>query len=102
MGWMVRHMLMLQFHAEASALQIEQVLQQFSALSRCIDGICSIELGENINPENLAKSFSHGVLVTFADLTARDQYLIHPEHKALQQSLIPLLADLLVLDLQSG
>lgn len=102
MGWMVRHMLMLQFHAETSALQIEQVLQQFSALARCIDGICSIELRENINPENLARSFSHGVLVTFADLTAGDRYLIHPEHKALQQSLIPLLADLLVLDLSSG
>ena len=81
---MVRHMLMLQFHAEASALQIEQVLQQFSALTRCIDGICSTELGENINPENLAKSFPHGVLVTFADLTARDLYLIQAEHKALQ------------------
>ena len=62
---MVRQMLMLQFRADASTLQIQQALGEFSALARLIDGIRSIGLGTNMNPDNLAKYLSHGVLVSF-------------------------------------
>ena len=55
---MMRHMLMLQFFVDASSLQIQQVLGQFSALARLIAGICLIVLGASMNPESLVKPFS--------------------------------------------
>ena len=92
---MVRQMLMLQFRADASTLQIQQALGEFSALARLIDGIRSIGLGANMHQENLAKYLSHGLLVSFEAVPAQDHYLIHLDHRALQQALVPLLADLL-------
>ena len=68
---------------------------EFSALARSIDGIRSIELEANMNPENLAKSLSHGVLVSFEAVPAQYHYLIHLDNRALKQALVPLLADLL-------
>ena len=67
---MMRHMLMLQFFVDASSLQIQQVLGQFSALARLIAGICLIVLGASMNPESLVKPFSYGVLVAFAEVPA--------------------------------
>ncbi|QNI47999.1 stress responsive A/B Barrel domain protein [Synechococcus sp. A15-60] len=40
-------------------------------------------------------------MVTFSDLSARDHYLVHPDHKALEAVLLDLLADLIVFDLEA-
>jgi hypothetical protein len=38
--------------------------------------------------------------VTFSNFAARDEYLIHPDHKDLEAVLLSLLADLVVLDIE--
>ena len=94
---MVRHMLMLQFRVDASTLQIQQVLGEFSALARLIDGIRSIGLGTNMNHESGQSGqvpLPWGVGLVWA-VPAQDHYLIHLDHRALQQALVSLLADLL-------
>ena len=98
---MIRHLLLLQFNQSAGQNRIDAMFNQFVDLKSTIDGIESIEYGANQNPEKLNKNFTHAVVVTFSDLSARDRYLVHPDHKKLEAVLLSLLADLIVFDLES-
>tara|TARA_B000000565_G_C23717579_1_gene352177 strand:+ start:85 stop:381 length:297 start_codon:yes stop_codon:yes gene_type:complete len=97
----IRHLLLLQFKPNADQDRIDAMFGQFVRLKARIDGIESIEYGTNQSPENLNKSYTHSVVVTFSDSSARDHYLVHPDHKALEAVLLDLLADLIVFDLEA-
>ncbi len=76
------------------------MFEQFADLKPKINGVESIEYGANQNPEKLNKNFTHAVVVTFSNYVARDDYLIHPDHKELEAFLLSLLADLVVFDIE--
>ena len=97
---MVRHLLLIQFKDHADPTKINAMFKQFSDLKLKINGIESIEYGPNQNPEKLNKNFTHAVVVTFSNFVARDDYLIHPDHKDLEHVLLNLLADLVVFDIE--
>ena len=75
-------------------------LASLSGSSPEIDGIESIEYGTNQSPENLNKNYTHSVVVTFSDSSARDLYLVHPDHKALGAVCL-IFGHLIVFDLES-
>ena len=97
---MIKHLLLLQFKQNADQKQIDDMFDQFADLKTKIDGIDSIDYGSNKNPEKLNKNFTHAVEVTFSSLEARDHYLVHQDHKALETVLLDLLSDLIVFDLE--
>ena len=97
---MIRHILLMKFKTSAKSDQIESMFRQFSELKTLINDIQSIEHGENRNPEKLNKEYTHSALVTFSSALARDQYLIHPDHKKLEAVLLSLLDDLIVFDIE--
>ena len=97
---MIQHFLLLEFSKNADQNQIDAMFKQFSDLKLTINGIESIEYGPNQNPEKLNKNFTHAALVTFSSVVARDEYLIHPDHKNLEAVLLGLLADLIVFDIK--
>jgi hypothetical protein len=96
----IRHLLLIQFKETAIQAQINAMFEQFADLKPKINGVASIEYGANQNPEKLNKNFTHAVVVTFSNFAARDEYLIHPDHKDLEAVLLSLLADLVVLDIE--
>jgi len=96
----IRHLLLIQFKVDADPTKIDAMFKQFSDLKLKINGIESIEYGPNQNPEKLNKNFTHAALVTFSSVVARDEYLIHPDHKDLEAVLLNLLADLVVFDIE--
>ena len=95
---MIRHILLVQFKATAQTKDIEEVRALFEAMPEKIDGVVSVEWGENDSPEGLNKSYTHAVLMTFSDHAARERYLPHPEHDALKAVFVPLVEDIVVLD----
>ena len=97
---MIQHILLLEFKENAGQNQIDAMFNQFSDLKLKINGIESIEYGPNQNPEKLNKNFTHAALVTFSSVVARDEYLIHPDHKDLEAVLLNLLVDLIVFDIE--
>lgn len=94
----LRHVVLFKFKDEASASQIKEVEDAFSALPKKINTIVGCEWGKNISPENLAQGFTHCFLVTFKDAAGRDYYLPHPDHQALVKMLGPVLDKVLVID----
>ncbi len=97
---MIRHILLIRFIAEVQPPEIEQVKNTFLTIPSKIEGILSVEWGENNSPENLNRGFTHCVLMTFKDDDSRTLYLPHPQHDALKEIFQPCLKDIIVLDYQ--
>ena len=95
---MIRHILLIRFKSDANQEAIDAVQAAFLAIPSKIDGVVSVEWGENDSPENKNQGFTHCVLMTFADEDGRSRYLPHPEHEALKSIFQPTLDDIIVFD----
>ncbi|MBL9128225.1 MAG: Dabb family protein [Verrucomicrobiales bacterium] len=92
------HMVAFKFKDSASQEDIRKVEDAFAALPSKIPQIASFEAGTNVSPEKLDKGFTHGFLLTFHTQTDRDEYLVHPDHKAFGTIIGPYIADVFVID----
>lgn len=95
---MIRHVLFIQFKAQASEADIATSLANFDAIKSKIDGIESVEWGLNMSPEGHNKNYTHCVFMTFSNEAALHHYLPHPEHEVLKAQLGPIMEDIIVLD----
>ncbi len=97
---MIRHILLIKFKEASASSDIEQIKNLFMAIPEKVEGVVSVEWGENDSPEGKNQGYTHSVLMTFADEAGRKNYLPHPEHEALKQVFGPLLDDIVVFDYQ--
>jgi len=97
----LRHIVLLKFRPEASAIDIALVESAFAALASQIAEVQSLEWGTNASPEGLDHGFTHCFTLDFVDAAARDTYLVHPRHQAFSALAQPRLADVLVLDYEA-
>ncbi len=92
------HMVSFKFKESATNEDVHKVEAAFAALQDSIPQIVSYEWGTNNSPEGLNKGCTHGFVLTFYSAQDRDDYLIHPQHKAFGGLVGPLLEDVLVVD----
>jgi len=97
----LRHIVLLKFRPESSAIDIAQVESAFAALASQIAEVQSLEWGTNASPEGLDHGFTHCFTLGFVDAAARDTYLVHSRHQAFSALAQPRLADVLVLDYEA-
>ena len=90
---MVRHIVMIKTAAEAEEKDIEEVFSKLAELKNSIPGIVDFRAGRNNSPEGLEQGYSHLFMMDFTDKQARDAYLPHPEHKAVQPAIMSILSD---------
>lgn len=95
---MIRHILFIKFKPATSTTDIEKIKALFLDIKNKIAGVLNVEWGENDSPEMKNAGYTHCVLMTFADETARQEYLPHSSHHALKHYFKPLLQDIIVLD----
>ncbi len=43
---------------------------------------------------------THGFIMTFSDVAARDAYVVHPEHERFKAMLMPMVENVLVFDFE--
>src|SRR5262245_33645625 len=92
------HVVSFKFKPSASLTQIDQVVSAFRDLKKKIPAIQEFEWGVNVSPEKHDKGFTHGFLLAFKTEKDRDDYLVHPDHKAFGKMLGPILDDVFVID----
>ena len=97
-GKMLRHVVLFKFKDDASAADVKKVETAFKKLPSQIKEIKGFEWGTNNSPENLNQGLTHCFLASFASEKDRDDYLIHPEHKAFVAVLLPHLDKVTVID----
>ncbi|TDR05880.1 Dabb family protein [Marinomonas communis] len=94
----LNHIVLFQFKDSVTEEQIKHANLEFAALKDKISAIHSFEMGTNNSPEGIAHGYTHGYVLTFLSEADRDVYLMHPEHKAFQGIVDPLLAMPLAFD----
>ena len=92
------HVVAFKFKSSASKAQIQEVVDAFRALPKKIPAIQSFDWGTNISPEKHDKGFTHGFTLSFKSEKDRDDYLVHPDHKAFGKIVGPVLEDVFVID----
>ncbi len=97
-GKALRHVVLFKFTDSSKPEDVRKVEEAFAALAGKIKLIKDFEWGTNSSPENLNQGLTHCFLVTFSSDKDRDEYLIHPEHKAFVEVLKPYLDKVTVLD----
>ena len=97
-GKLLRHVVMLKFKDSSGAGDIKKVEEAFAGLWKKISLIKQFEWGTNNSPENLNQGLTHCFLVTFKSEKDRDDYLVHPDHKAFVDILLPHLDKVTVVD----
>lgn len=95
---MIRHILFIRFTDSALPKQILAVRTAFLQIPDRIEGVTRVEWGDNDSPEGKNAGYTHCVLMTFEDETARQRYLPHPVHDDLKAIFRPILRDIIVLD----
>jgi hypothetical protein len=97
-GKVLYHVVCFKYKEDASKEKIEQVEKGIKGLKDKIPGIRSVAYGTNNSPEKLNKGFTHAFVVVFESEKARDDYLPHPEHKAVVDVIRQVVADVFVID----
>lgn len=87
----IQHIVLFRFRTDLAEGTIPALFADLRGLADRIPGIIGFNGGAYRSPEGLARGFSHGFCMTFADEAARNAYLPHPEHQAIVARLLPLL-----------
>jgi hypothetical protein len=79
---MIRHIVLVRFRPEITEAEKSAIYAELESLRELVPGFLGASYGPNVSPEGLHKGFADGFAMDFTDAAARDDYLIHPAHKA--------------------
>lgn len=96
------HVVAFKFKPTATQAEIDHLVNEFRALPGKIKQIHTFEWGTNVSPEQHDKGFTHLFTLTFKSDKDRDEYLVHPDHKAFGKIVGPVVADVFVIDYWAG
>lgn len=94
----LRHVVSFKFKDGTRPEDVRKVVDAFGALKAKIPQVDKYEWGQNISPEKLDRGHTHVFILTFRSEKDRDEYLVHPDHKAFGALLKPFLAEAFVAD----
>jgi hypothetical protein len=97
----LHHVVAIKFKSSATPAQIKDVEKAFVGLKEKIKAIHTLKWGTNVSPEKHDKGFTHAFVLSFKTEKDRDEYLVHPDHKAFGKVLGPVLDDVFVIDFWS-
>lgn len=78
---MIRHCVFIRFQSTIADAERQSILADIAALQRLVPGYLAFTAGGNASPEGLGKGYNSGFIIDFADVGARDAYLVHPAHE---------------------
>jgi len=96
----VKHIVLCKFKDGTSEEQITKFFDDFLDLSETVPGIEDYVAGANSSPEGRDHGMTHGVIMTFADATARDAYRANADYQRFREMALAMLGDVLVLDFE--
>jgi hypothetical protein len=96
----VKHIVLLKFKEGTSEEQIAKFFDDVLDLSETVPGIDDYVSGTNCSPENSSQGLTHGFIMTFSDVAARDAYIVHPEHERFKTMAMTMVETALIFDFE--
>lgn len=94
----LQHVVSFKFKETTTKEQIKEVEDAFRGLKKKIPQIKDYQWGMNVSSEKRDKGFTHCFVLTFKAEKDRDDYIVHPDHKAFGKIVGPVLEDVFVID----
>lgn len=85
----VKHVVLLRFKADTPDATIADIFASLDGLRDKIPGLLDFSGGAFFSDEGLGRNYTHGFVMTFADVASRDGYLPHPDHEVVKGSILP-------------
>ena len=97
---MVLHVVLIKPKAGVDEAAMGELANVLAALPTKIPGIVDYAWGPNVNPEGLDQGYTHGFVMTFESIDARDAYFPHPDHTAVHPMIDTVAESVLVFDIE--
>jgi hypothetical protein len=94
-------MVLLKLKPQVTPTQINQVFSLQAELQQLIPGITDFAGGPYSSPEGLNQGYTHGFLMTFESVEARDAFVPHPEHEGVKAVFFELLESVIAFDFEA-
>ena len=94
----MHHVVLVRFK---TAGKVDGFLADVAAMKSKIAGMESYKSGPYSSPEGLNQGLTHGFIMTFASAAARDEYLTHPDHKAIVDAYLPHVENVVAFDFEA-
>jgi hypothetical protein len=94
-------MVLFKFKPEVTPKKITEIFSQLAQLQQLIPGITYFAGGPYSSSEGLSQGYTHGFLMTFESVDARDTYLPHPEHEVVKAVLLQCIDSVLAFDFEA-
>ena len=97
----IQHMVLVKIKPEVTPEKITELFSQLAKLQHLIPGITYFSGGSYSSSEGLNQGYTHGFLMTFESVDARDAYLPHPEHERVKATLLPCIDGVIAFDFEA-
>ncbi len=97
----VQHMVLVRFKSGVSQEKIDELFALLRELPSLIPGITHFSGGPYSSPEGMNQGYTHGFLMTFDSVEARNNYLPHPEHERVKAAVIPFVEAVVAFDYET-
>lgn len=95
---MVKHVVLVKAKPGTTESQVEESFKALAALVGVVPGLLDFAGGRDVSVESRAQGYTHGFVMTFEDVKARDGYLPHPEHQRAAAKLREWRDEILIVD----
>lgn len=94
----IQHIVLFKLKPEVTTEKVTQLFELIAELQQLIPGITYFAGGADSSPEGLNQGYTHGFIMNFESVDARDIYLTHPEHERVKTALLATIDGVLVFD----
>ncbi len=96
-----QHPVLFKIKPEVTTEQITSLFRLLAQLQHLIGGITYFAGGQYSSSEGLNQGYTHGFMMTFESVDARDAYLPHPEHERVKAVLKPCIDSVIAFDFEA-
>jgi len=94
----VHHIAFLKFKPGTPDATQREIFDELRKLPQRIGGILEFSIGANDRPQGLNHGYTHAFTMIFESVSARDAYIVHPDHQAFERLALPHIAAVAVVD----
>ena len=85
---MIRHIVLVRFREDVTALQIEAIFADLASIRGKVAGLMEIHSGRSESPEGIERGYLHGFTIDFDGWPALAAYQDHPDHRRVGAALV--------------
>ena len=95
------HVVLVRWKQGVGPDEREELTVLARTLPEAIPGVLAVHCGRSTSPEGLEGGFEWALVVSFASVSARDEYLPHPAHQPVADLISRLADEVLVFDVEA-